>query len=78
MKSKSIGQRVLERAVHKLGASQLASRLRISELALDAMLTGLATVPDVILLRAVDVVMDEEPEFNPPPSEAPKSTKPPT
>jgi hypothetical protein len=75
---KSLGQRVLERAVHKLGVSPLASRLRISELALNAMLTGLATVPDAILLRAVDVVMDEDSDFNPPPSQDPKSAKPPT
>jgi len=75
---KSLGQRVLERAVQKLGASQLASRLRISEFALNAMITGLATVPDAILLRAVDVVMDEEPDFNPRPSQDPKSTKPST
>jgi hypothetical protein len=40
------------------------------------MLIGLADVPDVILLRAVDVVMDEEPDFNPPPSQDPKSATP--
>jgi len=75
---KSIRQRVLERAVQKVGVSALSSRLQISEHALKTMLIGLADVPDAILLRAVDVVMDEEPDLNPPASENPKSTKPPT
>jgi len=75
---KSIRQRVLERAVDKVGVSALSSRLHISEHALKTMLSGLADVPDAILLRAVDVVMDEEPDFNRPPSEDPKSRKPPT
>jgi len=74
----SLGQRVLERALQQLGESQLAIRLGISERALKTMLIGLADVPDVILLRAVDVVMDEEPDLNPHLSPEPKSTKPPT
>jgi hypothetical protein len=55
---KTVGQRVLDRAVEKLGERKLVVRLQISHSMLRAYLRGQYPVPDVILLRAVDVVMD--------------------
>jgi hypothetical protein len=60
---KSIGQRVLERASQKLGEIELATRLGISKIVLRLMLSGVQPVPDPILLKAIDVVMDELPDF---------------
>jgi len=75
---KTIGQLVLERAVQKLGESKLASRLQVSRHALRTMLKGLVAVPDSILLRAVDVVMDDATDFTPPGSQPPHGKKPTT
>ena len=72
---KAVAQRVLERAVQKLGESALASRLGISNVMLRMMIVGAQPVPDSILLKAVDVVMDESPDFIQPPPNEPVPTK---
>jgi hypothetical protein len=57
---KTLGQRVLERASKELGSEgELAARLRISHTRLSAYLAGTLPTPDAVLLRAVDVVLDE-------------------
>ncbi len=61
---KTVGQRVLERAAQKLGEPQLAALLQISQTNLKAFLDGYKPVPDAVLLRAVDVVLDQLPEIN--------------
>lgn len=57
---KNLGQRVLERAVEKFGEAGVASRLQISESVLRRHLSGQAHVPEALLLRAVDLVLDGE------------------
>jgi hypothetical protein len=63
---KATGQLVLERALQKLGETGLAARLGISKSILRVMLSGAHAVPDSILLKAVDVVMADLPDFVPP------------
>ncbi len=53
---KNLGQRVLERAVEKFGEAGAASR----ENELRRQLSGQAHVPEALLLRAVDLVLDGE------------------
>lgn len=55
---KNLGQRVLERAVEKFGQAEAAARLQISESVLRRHLSGQAHVPEALLLRAVDLVLD--------------------
>jgi hypothetical protein len=70
---KTVGQRVLERASRKLGSdSELAARLRISDARLSTYLGGTLPIPDAVLLRAVDVVLDEP---KPPSSPAAQSSQ---
>ena len=57
---KNLGQRVLERAVEKFGEAEVAARLEISESELRRQLSGQAHVPEALLLRAVDLVLDGE------------------
>jgi hypothetical protein len=73
--SETVAQRVLERAAQMLGEPALASRLGISNITLRLMLSGAQPVPDSILLKAVDVVMDGVPDFTPPPPSEPAQTK---
>lgn len=55
-----IGQAVLLKVVAKLGGSYVAaSQLGISLWALDRFLDGTVPVPDPVLLRAVDIVLDD-------------------
>jgi plasmid maintenance system antidote protein VapI len=56
----SLGQRVLERALHKIGTpEQLARALHIPKPALVEYIEGRSPVPEAILLRAVDILGDE-------------------
>lgn len=65
MKTVSVGQRVLARAVQKFGVAETASRLQISAPLLSRLIDGQKPVPDFVLLRAVDLVLDELPGLNP-------------
>ena len=53
-----LGQRVLQRAVETFGEADAAARLQISEGVLRRYLSGQAQVPEALLLRAVDLVLD--------------------
>lgn len=56
-----MGQRVLSRAVAKLQSLEdAATYLGVSEFVLRAYLEGRRPVPDAILLKAVDLVMDDQ------------------
>lgn len=55
-----IGQAVLRKVVAKLGGTdKAAERLGVSPGIVGRYLDGSAPVPDTVLLRAVDVVLDE-------------------
>lgn len=55
-----IGQAVLLKVVAKLGGSYVAaSQLGVSQWALERFLEGTVPVPDPVLLRAVDIVLDD-------------------
>lgn len=64
--NKKLGQRVLERAVELFGEAQLAKLLEISERALRHYLNGEQHIPEPLLLRAVDLVMDNGGDGPPP------------
>jgi hypothetical protein len=70
-------RRVLGRAVQKLGGEQeLAARIGITVLLLRLYLEGQRPVPDAVLLRAVDIVLDELPELSKPGRPASESLPP--
>lgn len=73
--SKTIGQRVLERAAEKLGEPRLAALLQISIANLRAFVAGSKGVPDSVLLRAIDIVLDQAPATKPPMTENGKDPK---
>lgn len=55
-----VGQAVLQKVVAKLGGVYAAAgRLGITASVISCYLAGSAPVPDTILLRAVDLVLDE-------------------
>ena len=56
----SAGQAVLQRIVSLLGLEEASYQLGISQQALTAYVNGTASVPDSLLLRAVDVLMDSQ------------------
>ena len=57
-----VHRRVLARAAAKLGGVEaLASSLRISRKLLMAYITGGEPVPDVLFLRAIDVILEDVP-----------------
>jgi hypothetical protein len=58
---KNLGQKVLQRAVEKYGEAEAAARLQVSESVLRQHLNGEKHVPEALLLRAVDLVVDGEP-----------------
>ena len=59
-----IGQAVLQKVVDRLGGIGPASvRLGISASLIAKFLDGTIFVPDTVLLRAVDVVLDEQPSI---------------
>ena len=71
----SLGQRLIVKVVNKLGGIDLAAaRLEISPSLLMRFVEGTMSVPDAVLLRAVDHVLDELPErpIAVPDAEAPK------
>jgi len=58
----SLGQEVLGRLVRRLGGPEAAAaRLGISHTLLERFLKGAITVPDAILLKAVDFALDDGP-----------------
>lgn len=60
MDSIPIGQAVLQKVVAKLGGSFAAAvQLGVEPSFLDRFLDGTTPVPDVVLLRAVDIVLDD-------------------
>jgi hypothetical protein len=62
MAAPTIGQQVLERVVRKLGGpEQAARRLGVSATLLERFLKGGTPVPDAVLLKAVDCVLDSGP-----------------
>ena len=56
----SAGQAILQRIVSQLGLEEAAYCLGISQQALKVYLNGTASVPDSLLLRAVDVLTDSQ------------------
>ena len=57
-----VRQRVLARAAAKLGGVEaLAARLQVGRRLLMAHITGGEPIPDALLLRAIDVILDELP-----------------
>jgi len=56
----SAGQAILQRIVSQLGLEEGSYRLGISQQALRVYLNGTASVPDSLLLRAVDVLTDSQ------------------
>ena len=50
----------MQRIVSQIGLAEAAYRLGISQHALTMYLNGTASVPDCILLRAVDVLTDSQ------------------
>ena len=62
METIRIGRRVLARAAAKLGGvDALAARLEISEQVLRHYITGREPVPDALLMRAIDVILEDVP-----------------
>ena len=61
----SAGQAILQRIASQLGQEEASYRLGISQQALATYLNGTASVPDSLLLRAVDVLTDSQhvPEY---------------
>jgi hypothetical protein len=70
VKPASVRQWVLAKAVQKFGVDETASRLQISASLLSHLIDGQTHVPDVVLLRAVDLVYDELPGLNRPASQS--------
>lgn len=58
MDSITVAQAVLQRVVAKLGDAA-ASQLGVTEAAFARFLDGTEALPDRVLLRAVDIVLDE-------------------
>ena len=58
MDSITVAQAVLQRVVAKLGDAA-ASQLGLTQAAFALFLNGTEAVPDRVLLRAVDIVLDE-------------------
>ncbi len=56
------GRQVLLKVVAKLGAQRVAQRLGISPSLLDRLLQGAMAVPDPLMLKAVDLALEEGPQ----------------
>jgi hypothetical protein len=63
MATASTGRRVLIKVVQQYGPRGAAARLGISPTLLDRFLTGLMNVPDSLLMRAIDLLPEDEPPF---------------
>jgi hypothetical protein len=62
MDTVQVGRRVLAHAAAKIGGvEELGARLKISHRVLQHYLAGGEPVPDVLLLRAIDVILEELP-----------------
>lgn len=70
----SSAQGALMRAANDLGDAQLATRLGITRLKLFAYTSGFAEIPDDILLRALDVLVEGR-YASPPASETPQDLR---
>ena len=76
MGSETLAQRVLAKALQKLGTPEILARaLHIPHAALLDYLQGRTATPDAILLRAVDLVLDDLPTVHPPGVESPQDSK---
>jgi hypothetical protein len=72
----TVGQEVLARLVAKFGGpDQAAARLGITDTLMGHLLSGALAVPDSILLKAVDVFLDDMPT-QPPRSQPTKVPRP--
>jgi hypothetical protein len=60
------GRRVLIKVVQQYGADGAAARLGISPTLLGRFLAGLMVVPDSLLIRAIDLLPEDEPPVLPP------------
>jgi hypothetical protein len=56
------GQQVMLKVVAKLGEQRVAQRLGISPSLLDRLVRGAMAVPDPLMLKAVDLVLEEVPQ----------------
>ena len=59
---------LLTRAAQKLGADELAARLGISQAKLQRLLAGEEPISDDVLLRAMDLLLEDYRPRNSPPS----------
>ena len=66
--SHDTSRKVLAHAAAQVGVAALAERLQISERLLHHYLTGHELIPDVLFLRAVDVIIEQLPTPKPPAS----------
>jgi hypothetical protein len=60
--SQDTSRKVLARAAAIVGVEALAERLQITTRVLQHYLTGYELIPDVLFLRAVDVIIEQLPE----------------
>ena len=64
----SLAQRLIVKVVNKLGGIEMAAtRLEVSPSLLMRFVEGTMNVPDAVLLRVVDYLLDELPEAPKPP-----------
>jgi hypothetical protein len=70
----SIGQRVLVKLINKLGVEQTSRELGIRPGMLMRFIEGKSPVPDSVLLKAIDYLLDEE--VAPPAAVLPEVSKP--
>ena len=59
MDSGTVGQRVLEKVVARLGYERAARTLGVSPGVLERFMSGRNGVPDAVLLKAVDLLSEE-------------------
>lgn len=74
MSTQDVGRKVLARAAAYMGGPEaLAAKFQISPRVLQYYLTGSEQIPDALLLRAIDVILDQLP---PVPATPPTASKP--
>ena len=66
-------QRIVQHAAKAFGTEEAARRMQISEIKLRAYMSGLAAIPDEVLLRAVDLLTED---LNSPASQSPPKSQP--
>lgn len=72
----SLGQQVLARVVAKLGVERTARELGVKPTLVERFLDGALLVPDALLIKLVDQVLDSAPTTESPPALLPDSPKP--